>query len=132
MGARLDAHPELLFVLRGVDHLELIGAAADASALATPDSNGGALMDAAQMADVFGIEIDAGATGAAATAAVAVARGKSAASPSRVGKKPSAAGKKTRSMTHVTSKKRVAKTKILTAPVKVKPPKKPSKKPGAK
>jgi len=132
VGARLDAHPELLFVLRGVDHLELIGAAADASALATPDSNGGALMDAAQMADVFGIEIDAGAAGAAATAAVAVARGKSAASPSRVGKKPSAAGNKTRSMTHVTSKKRVAKTKILTAPVKVKPSKKSSKKPGAK
>ena len=30
VGARLDAHPELLFVLRGVDYLELISAAAQA------------------------------------------------------------------------------------------------------
>jgi len=57
VGARLDAQPELLFVLRGVDHLELIGAAADAPALA---GGGAGAMDAAQMADVFGIEIDAG------------------------------------------------------------------------
>ena len=31
VGARLDRQPELLFLLRGVDHLDLIGAAADLS-----------------------------------------------------------------------------------------------------
>ena len=56
VGARLDTQPELLFVLRGVDHLELIGAAAEAPALAQA-ANGGGALDAAQLSDVFGIEI---------------------------------------------------------------------------
>jgi uncharacterized Zn finger protein len=54
IGARLDTQPELLFVLRGVDHLDLIGAAADVTALAPADAGA---MDAAELADVFGIEI---------------------------------------------------------------------------
>ena len=58
VGARLDTQPELLFVLRGVDHLELISAAAEAPALADAAAAGAAGMDAAQMADVFGIEIE--------------------------------------------------------------------------
>lgn len=56
VGARLDAQPELLFVLRGVDHLELIGAAADLPALA-PAAGGIDALDATQLSDVFGIEI---------------------------------------------------------------------------
>jgi uncharacterized Zn finger protein len=56
VGARLDLQPELLFVLRGVDHLELIGAAAEAPALAQA-ANGEGALDAAQLSDVFGIEI---------------------------------------------------------------------------
>ena len=72
VGARLDAQPELLFVLRGVDQLELIGAAADAPALAAAGKDAsGSGMDASELADVFGIEIDAG---AAATAPVAARR----------------------------------------------------------
>lgn len=54
IGARLDAQPELLFVLRGVDHLELIGAAPEVAALASADAGA---MDATELADVFGIEI---------------------------------------------------------------------------
>lgn len=61
VGARLDAQPELLFVLRGVDHLELIDAAADAPGLATAsagaETDAGAL-SGAQLSDVFGIDID--------------------------------------------------------------------------
>lgn len=56
VGARLDLQPELLFVLRGVDHLELIGAAAEAPALAQA-ANGDGALDTAQLSDVFGIEI---------------------------------------------------------------------------
>ncbi|MSU48352.1 MAG: hypothetical protein EXS37_04540 [Opitutus sp.] len=60
VGARLDAQPELLFVLRGVDHLELISAAADAPALAAGAAagDGASGLDTTQLADVFGIEIE--------------------------------------------------------------------------
>lgn len=51
VGARLDHQPELLFELRGVDHLELIEQAASA-----PTAKAAALDDAA-LADVFGIDI---------------------------------------------------------------------------
>lgn len=56
VGARLDQQPELLFVLRGVDHLDLIDAAAEASALA-PQGNNAPSLDSDQLSDVFGIEI---------------------------------------------------------------------------
>lgn len=56
VGARLDQQPELLFVLRGVDHLELIDAAADVSTLA-PAENGTPSLDPTHLSDIFGIEI---------------------------------------------------------------------------
>lgn len=59
VGVRLDAAPELLFTLRGVDHAELIAAAADAAvehaqaaALATGDT-----VAAADLSAVFGIDL---------------------------------------------------------------------------
>ncbi len=55
VGARLDTQPELLFVLRGVDHLELIGAATNAAALVPTDAGA---MNAAELSDVFGIDIE--------------------------------------------------------------------------
>ena len=59
VGTRLDDQPELLFLLRGVDPVELIGKASAAEALrqAAP-IDGTARMDESQLADVFGIEID--------------------------------------------------------------------------
>ncbi len=56
VGARLDAQPELLFVLRQVDHAELIVQAAGA-VIAGAET---AAMDKGQMESVFGIEIDEG------------------------------------------------------------------------
>ena len=74
VGARLDAQPELLFVLRGVDHLELIAAAADAPALAAAGAGVAAdALDPAQLSDVFGIEIDPAGAEAAAPPAAAMA-----------------------------------------------------------
>jgi len=59
VGARLDAAPELLFTLRGVDHFELIEAAAGASASAkTSDSE---TISESDLADVFGIDMVASA-----------------------------------------------------------------------
>jgi uncharacterized Zn finger protein len=59
VGARLDAAPELLFKLRGVDHSELIQT--DAAALvaeATADGKGRRRLAPAALGDVFGIDIE--------------------------------------------------------------------------
>lgn len=56
IGARLDTQPELLFKLRGVDHMELINAAGEITA---GTKRGKAKRLAVQdLGDVFGIEID--------------------------------------------------------------------------
>lgn len=65
VGARLDTEPELLFLLRGVDHLELIEGASAAPTFATA---GETTLAADQLANVFGIEIEAGVTSATANA----------------------------------------------------------------
>jgi uncharacterized Zn finger protein len=58
VGARLDTRPELLFVLRGVDHEELISADVDAVAAAASAEGGGRRRIAdADLSDVFGVEI---------------------------------------------------------------------------
>ena len=54
IGARLDEKPELLFLLRGVDHTELLEGAPAATGTAGPST-----LDSADLADVFGIEIAA-------------------------------------------------------------------------
>lgn len=58
VGARLDKNPELLFLLRHVDHRELVSQASTVTAL----TDGGqetdaATLDAAQVGEVFGIEL---------------------------------------------------------------------------
>ena len=55
VGIRLDDEPDLLFKLRGVDHLELVAAAVEAPR----SGDGGSRMTLAadQLADVFGIEL---------------------------------------------------------------------------
>lgn len=64
VGARLDAAPELLFSLRGVDHLELIRDAVDAANLDRAlGNNGGATLVAADLGEVFGIDIESGTNG---------------------------------------------------------------------
>jgi uncharacterized Zn finger protein len=59
VGTRLDAKPELIFLLRGVDPVELIGRASAAEAVRqVAPIDGTARMDETELADVFGIEID--------------------------------------------------------------------------
>lgn len=58
VGARFDARPELLFVLRGVDHDELIAADAGAAIAGVVGAGGsGRRIDEGDVADVFGIEL---------------------------------------------------------------------------
>jgi uncharacterized Zn finger protein len=63
IGARLDQAPELLFVLRGVDAEALVtaaGAAAGSAAAAGAQGGAGALRRE-DLADIFGIDLEAGA-----------------------------------------------------------------------
>ncbi len=60
VGARLDDRPELLFTLRQVDQLELVADAGAAPALAGAAPSGDALGDGADLARLFGIDLDAG------------------------------------------------------------------------
>jgi uncharacterized Zn finger protein len=60
IGARLDAKPELLFALRGVDHEELIAADAEQAVAAATSRGKSKRLAADDIGAVFGIEIDAG------------------------------------------------------------------------
>jgi len=71
VGARLDEKPELLFLLRGVDHQDLVAEVLDAASRGAPGAEGtipGAGLTDGDLADVFGIDI-----GDAAPAAVPLA-----------------------------------------------------------
>ncbi len=70
IGARLDQKPELLFLLRGVDPEELISKASAAEAIRqTTAASGPATIAESELADVFGIEVEASATKTAPSAA---------------------------------------------------------------
>jgi len=60
VGARLDQNPGLLFVLRGVDPADLISKASAAEAVrqSTSTAGGAPAMSEAEVADVFGIELE--------------------------------------------------------------------------
>jgi uncharacterized Zn finger protein len=60
VGARLDEKPELLFLLRGVNHEELVGSAQAASVIAQGEKGGKhKKLSDGDLADVFGIELAA-------------------------------------------------------------------------
>lgn len=69
VGARLDEKPELLFLLRHVDHQELVSQADTVTAL-TATKPGAAVptLSEKDVGDVFGIEIDSGAAAKSAPA----------------------------------------------------------------
>ena len=62
VGARLDERPELLFLLRGVDHEELIDARAEAAVQAVVRGGKGRRIAEKDLGAIFGVEIDAGAS----------------------------------------------------------------------
>lgn len=57
VGARLDESPELLFRLRGVDHLELVDQASVHAVVAKGPSRAGRRLSEDRLGEVFGIEI---------------------------------------------------------------------------
>ncbi len=58
IGNRFDSSPELLFLLRGVDHLELIEQAIPAAP--SEAGRGSPAIASEDLGDIFGIEVDAG------------------------------------------------------------------------
>jgi uncharacterized Zn finger protein len=58
VGARLDHSPELLFVLRSVNHQELISQAATATDLTAKTTVAGPELAESELGEVFGIELD--------------------------------------------------------------------------
>jgi uncharacterized Zn finger protein len=73
VGSRLDEQPELLFVLRKVDHLELIEQAGNVQPALAAGKSGKKTIASGDLADVFGIELD-GAAEAAPMAPAAKAK----------------------------------------------------------
>lgn len=57
VGARLDEKPELLFLLRGVDHTELVSAKAAKAAVSRAPQAGRRMLDEGRVAEVFGIDV---------------------------------------------------------------------------
>ena len=57
IGARLDAEPELLFLLRNVDAKDLVARAEGGLPLSSKTPKSAKLLDASKLADVFGIEM---------------------------------------------------------------------------
>ena len=84
IGARFDEKPELLFLLRGVDHNELISKATTKGVIARKRKTGRRTLDEQSITEVFGIDLapPAKAIPTAVTAKPRRARGPAAPSPS--------------------------------------------------
>jgi len=57
VGARLDDRPELLFLLRGVDHNELVAVATSGVVLSRPGKKATKTLKTGELSEVFGIDI---------------------------------------------------------------------------
>jgi uncharacterized Zn finger protein len=82
VGARFDHEPELLFTLRKVDHLELIGEAGSQADFAKT-SRGKKVLAETELADVFGIELAGSDSQSAQPTEVADSQPKAAKAPGR-------------------------------------------------
>jgi uncharacterized Zn finger protein len=87
IGARLDAKPELLFTLRGVNHEELIEADAEKAVTAATSRGKSKRLAADEISAVFGIEIDAGNTDASSSSTLSNKRPRKAAAKNVQAKK---------------------------------------------
>jgi uncharacterized Zn finger protein len=120
VGARLDDKPELLFLLRKVDHLELIAGAIDSSSVVGAGmSKGKKTIAVGDLADVFGIEMadaEVSVEPVPAIAAKAPAKSRMSASKSAPKKKPTKAVGDSKKTTGTVAAKRKT-TKTAVAPV---------------
>ncbi len=125
VGARLDHQPELLFLLRGVDHLELIAPADEAVSAATSRGGSRRQVAADDLGAVFGIDLEPEAQPQEAAAVKGTKRKKASAKKSvpRAQKKKSKPAAAKQNRTKTTSKT----TEIDTPPSQAANKKKPAK-----
>jgi len=84
---RLDEDPEFLFVLRGVDHMDLIATAGGGSRLTEMAPDGKTkVLDDSSLSDVFGIELEETTPTSAKKKRKGVARGKAKPGKAKPGK----------------------------------------------
>jgi len=103
IGARLDNQPELLFLLRGVDHNELVSQAIASGNLDRELSSGSGGLDSQDLGAIFGIELADDATNEMPKLAKRKRTAKpSAAKPSAVVAKPVTAKKPRKTVTKAT------------------------------
>ena len=62
VGSRLDNQPELLFLLRQVDHMELITKASVPTAIDKAKTQKGKMLETSDLGSMFGIELESGST----------------------------------------------------------------------
>lgn len=102
VAVRLDQQPELLFKLRNVDHLELIGQATSAANLDQAlNSSTAATLSDSELGSIFGIDLestDPASPSAARSPAKRAARGKTAAVPSTAAAPAAASRRKPRTI----------------------------------
>ncbi|HUW40570.1 MAG TPA: hypothetical protein VMV90_06130 [Rectinemataceae bacterium] len=92
VGARLDENPELLFLLRGVNHEELVSAKVEEAVAAVVGGGSRRRLAEADLSEVFGMDVEAGEP--EATKAKAIPARRPARTPSKAAKaaaKPAAA-----------------------------------------
>lgn len=116
VAARLDRSPELLFVLRQVEARDLVSQARVGEPLAKKGLTAGKRLDTAELADVFGLEMDTGEVRAAPAKRAGAAKKAGAANQAVVAKKAaSVASVKT---SKLASQKAAAPKKSAMAPKK--------------
>lgn len=76
VGVRLEEKPELLFELRGVDHTELVGGAAEAVPRLAGGTKRRKVIQGADLSALFGIELDASTTSPASATTPKIRRAK--------------------------------------------------------
>ena len=101
IGARLDEKPELLFVLRGVDHKELVTEDAAKAVVSKAKKTDRRTLDESELAEVFGIDV-APVSSAKVTKAAADSRPSGSASRRLI---PSSQGSKRRHVSSVSGKR---------------------------
>lgn len=115
VGARLDTQPEVLFLLRGVDPLELITQASNVHIADTPDTGAQTLGDT-DLSALFGIDLGEPAALSASPSRAATASAKAAASSAKTASAPSVGTAKNAKADAATTRKTAAPAKSATKP----------------
>jgi uncharacterized Zn finger protein len=110
VGTRLDEKPELLFVLRQVDHMELIEQAAAGQSLAPAAGSDKKTIAENDLAEVFGVEMDATGSPSSAQSPAQDTPAKTAADkmPKTQGRRQAAVGRRKKSAKLLASARRRA------------------------